>query len=172
MKKLIFGLLIAWVGAILVYAGTPTATLSSGYPKRYDTGFAHPYVVYEYTVQPLKAAANSDSIIIGPFTVGGIGYEDSIITVQMTANETVADSVHYKIAHQMSSAASPNSGSSSKDWITYKTDTAAFDSTLKGASSFKPRLYSAERHYRALITASAQTGTSSTVVFRFTIPLK
>jgi len=172
MRKLIAVGAALLVGVFVLYAATPTVTTSTGYPKRFNEGFSHPYILYEYTATP-SLQLTGDTLLLGPFVLGGIGHEDSLITIEMKSAETVRDSVHYKIHHQMSAAHSPGSQTNSKDWHSIVTDATAFDSTLSAYDTFVPRRYSASRHYRIMITNQDTTGVvGAGLTFRVTLPLK
>lgn len=127
MKKL-FGILFLVALTVQAFASTPTVTIT-------ETARTPKYIVYTATFSTLLA--NTDTMTIyktgtTPFSIEEIGYEDSLITVEMLTSETTADSTRLTILAQVSSLATPTAS----QYITAETDATAFTNTSTGLYRF------------------------------------
>lgn len=167
MKKLSILLLVAM--ATLSLASTPTVTEASRVV--YNEGTKHGYVVYTYTWN--QTATTGDTVILGPFTIGGMLHADSLVTVEFHSTETSADSVNYDTQFQFSSKDAPNAGSSSKDWVTVFTDTANPE-TFQTNYGVSPRRKTQSRKMRIILVEAANNGVTPATIantVRVIIPL-
>lgn len=167
MKKLT--ILLFAVMATLAFASTPTVTLSSR--TTYNEGTKHGYVVYEYTWS--QSVTSGDTVILGPWDIGGLLHADSLVTVEFHSTETSSDSVNYDTQFQFSSKASPNTGSSSKDWVTVFTDTSNPE-TFQANYGASPRRKTQSRKMRIILVEAANNGivpATITNTVRVIIPL-
>lgn len=167
MKKLT--ILLLAVMATLTFASTPTVTLSSR--TTYNEGTKHGYVVYEYTWS--QSVTSGDTVILGPWDIGGLLHVDSLVTVEFHSTETSADSVNYDTQFQFSSKASPNAGSSSKDWVSVFTDTSNPE-TFQSNYGASPRRKTQSRKMRIILVEAANNGVTPATItntVRVIIPL-
>lgn len=170
VTALVFGLTLMLIFQI-AQAGTPTVTESSR--TVYSEGFRK-YVVYTYTwSQTMRLIANPDTVILGPFRVGGLFYVDSLITVEFHSTETSADSVNYNTAFQFTSKVNPNAGSSSKDWVSVLTDASNPDTPTANFGA-RPRRKTASNQMRILFFQDDTNGVTPATITntaRVVIPL-
>ena len=183
MKKLLTTAILLFVSAlwltIMAFATTPTRTTVYSI----EGGLArspHRYKSVKYTWQ-ITASAGLDTLIVGPFDIGGLCHTDSSIDLQMfiTAGSINKDSIHWNVDYQLSNDLSPFTGVSDGDsWHLVEQELVAFDSVAYRAGNvlvrlhdkFKPRKYGSHKWFRARFSSDGKTA-GRTHEIRATVPI-
>jgi len=122
-----------------------------------------------------------DTLLLGPFNIGGLCYLDSIIRVMMYSEERTMDSISWVAEYQFSLDLFPNNNVNSSSWFTVEREVNEFCphppgiyvpylKSFGGYDEFRPRRYGAYRHFRIRVVAIDQVGTG-VLKFRVIIPL-
>jgi hypothetical protein len=188
MKRVWLTYVAVWT-IILLLSPTPPAVYASN-PTVTVTKSSSSYRADIYTVTFSTNISLADTAFVfnengNWFGIDGVGSHssDSLITVECFTSETTADSVHYGVIYQVSSAATPtvtagtfiNSG-----WVTAYVDSVSFNNKATGSnpsiSKFAKLRYAGQATKLRIVVAELQTGAytakdaNQNVTLRIVIP--
>lgn len=182
MRKLVFGACFILTLVVVALATQRTRTTAVDKVYNHSSPLLYKYKLVEYTWSipgDAGTTTNADTLVIGPFNIGGTCHKDSAITLKMEFAETTIDSIHWQVLYQLSNDESPSvEVPNTTDWYSVELESTRFDSTAYRAGTpyirmwdtFKPRRYSNAKWFRALVYSNGKTGTQ-TLGMKVVLPL-